>query len=94
MNLPYIQSELFRELVGIGELLNSECSTRITKDIDTSVNFELYDFSKVKTSGKWVRVMFRRVETRHITTYDQITAEINRIWQEIPAECKKLNTWT
>jgi hypothetical protein len=91
MNHPYIQSELFRELVGFGELLNSECATRITKDIDTSVNFELYDFSKIKTSGKWRRAMFRRVETRHITTYDQITAEINRIWQEIPAECKKEN---
>ena len=89
MNLTYIQSELFRELVGIGELLNSECVTRITKDIDTSLNFEIYDFSKVKTSGKWVRVMFRRVETRNITTYDQITNAITRIWQGIPAECKK-----
>lgn len=91
MNLPYIQSELFRELVGIQELLNSECATRITKDIDTSVNFEIYDFSKIKTTGKWVRVMFRRVDPRHITTPDQITAEINRIWQEIPAKCKKEN---
>ena len=91
MNLPYIQSELFRELVGIQELLNSECATRITKDIDTSVCFEIYDFSKVKTSGKWVRVMCRRVDPRHITSYAQITAEINRIWQEIPDECKKEN---
>ena len=90
MNLPYIQSELFRQLVGIHELLNSECATRITKDIDTSVNFELYDFSKVKTSGKWRRVMFRRVDPSKINTADQIIAEINRIWQEIPAECKRI----
>ena len=89
MKLQYIQSELFRKLVGIRELLNSECATRITKDIDTSVNFELYDFSKVKTSGKWRRVLFSRVDPRKITTPDQITAEINRIWQEIPAECKR-----
>lgn len=91
MNLPYIQSELFRELVGIRELLNSECATRITKDIDTAVNFEIYDFSKIKTSGKWRRVLFRRVDPRHITTPDQITAAINRIWNEIPDECKKEN---
>jgi hypothetical protein len=89
MNLPYIQSELFRELVGIGELLNSECATRISKDIDTSVNFEIYDFSKLATTGKWKRVLFCRVNPRKITTYDQITAEINRIWNEIPAECKR-----
>ena len=91
MNLPYIQSELFRELVGIKTLLKSECSTRITKDIDTSVNFELYDFSKVMTTGKWKRVLFCRVDPRKITTPDQITAEINRIWNAIPAECKRDN---
>lgn len=89
MNLPQIQTELFIQLVGMETLLNSESATRITKDIDTCVNFELFDFSKVNTSGKWRRVLFRRVDPRKITTYDQITAEINRIWQAIPAECKK-----
>lgn len=93
MNLQAVQIELFRELLGLGTLLSPECTTRITKDIDTSVCFELYDFSKVATTGKWVRVLFRRVDPRHITTPDQITAEINRIKQEIPAECKKPNTW-
>ena len=85
MTITYIQSEIFRQLVGMETLLNSECVTRITKDIDTSMNFEIYDFSKIK----WRRVLIRRVDPRHITTYDQITAEINRIWQAIPAECKK-----
>jgi len=91
MNLPYIQSEIFRELLNIETLLNEECTARIIKDIGTSLIFELYDFSKVKTSGKWVRVMFSRVNPSHITTPDQITAEIDRIWQAIPAECKKEN---
>ncbi len=89
MNLQYIQSELFRELLNIETLLNQECTTRITKDIDTSVCFEIFDFSKIATTGKWKRVLFCRVDSRKITTPDQITAEINRIWQEIPAECKK-----
>lgn len=89
MNLQYIQSELFRELVGMETLLNQECTTRITKDIDSSLIFEIYDFSKVKTSGKWRRVLFSRVDPRKITDPSQITAEINRIWNEIPAECKR-----
>ena len=91
MNLQYIQSELFRELVGIGELLNSECATRITKDIDTSVCFEIFDFSKIATEGKWKRVLFCRVNAQKITTTDQITEEINRIWRAIPAECKRFD---
>lgn len=89
MNLQYIQSELFRELLNIGMLLNQECATRITKDIDTSLIFELYDFSKVKSTCKWKRTLFSRVDPRCIKTQADITAEINRIWQEIPAECKR-----
>lgn len=89
MTLQTIQYEIFRQLLGLETLLSPECTTRITKDIDTSVCFEIYDFSKVKTTGKWVRVMFRRVDPRKITTADQITAEIQSIWQKIPAECKK-----
>lgn len=89
MNLQYIQTEIFRELVDIGERLNSECATRISKDIDTSVCFEIFDFSKIATEGKWKRVLFCRVNAQKITTADQITDEINRIWQEIPDECKR-----
>lgn len=90
MNHPQIQTELFRQLVGFQELLNSDCATRITKDIDASVCFAIFDFSKIATTGKWKRVLFCRVNSRKITTPDQITAEINRIWQAIPAECKRV----
>lgn len=90
MNLPYIQSEIFRELLNINTLLNQECATRITKDIDTSLIFELYDFSKVKSTCKWKRTLFSRVDPRRIKTQAEITAEINRIWDLIPDECKKV----
>lgn len=89
MTLPQIQTKLFLQLVGMEELLNSEYSTRIIKDIDTTIIFELYDFSQTKTSGKWVRVLFERINPYTISTTDDITAEIHRIWQAIPAECKK-----
>lgn len=92
MNLPCIQTELFRELLGMHTLLNQECTTRITKDIDTSLIFEIYDFSKIKTSGKWRRVLFHRINPYTIQITDDITAEINRIWQEIPDECKRDTT--
>lgn len=88
MTLLKIQTEIFRQLVGLGTCLNSECATRITKDIDTTIIFELYDFSQTKTSGKWVRVLFERINPYTINITADITTAINRIWQAIPAECK------
>ena len=89
MNLLQIQTKLFSHLAGIGPSIKSEYSTRILKDIDTTIIFELYDFSQTKTSGKWVRVLFERINPYTISTTAEITAEIHRIWQAIPAECKK-----
>lgn len=89
MTLPKIQTKLFSQLAEIGTGIKPEYSTRIIKDIDTTIIFELYVFSQTKTSGKWVRVLFERINPYTISTTADITAEINRIWQAIPAECKK-----
>ena len=81
MNLPYIQSELFRELVGMETLPKTE-----------------YEFLIYRT-GEYMEAILISTQQDYnehwnfaaseITTQDQITAEINRIWNEIPAECKK-----
>ncbi len=89
MTLPQIQTKLFSQLAEIGTSIKPECSTRITKDIDTTIIFELYDFSQTKTTGKWVRVLFERINPYTIQTTADIHAVIHRIWQAIPAECKK-----
>lgn len=85
MNLPYIQSEVFRELVGIETLLKPRIIVAIHR------------YSKFLCLHLWRDVKGIRVENVYdfkidcstITTYDQITAEINKIWQAIPAECKR-----
>lgn len=89
MTLLQIQTKLFSQLAEIGTSIKPEYSTRILKDIDTTIIFELYDFAQTKTSGKWVRVLFERINPYTISTTADITTEIHRIWKEIPAECKK-----
>lgn len=89
MNLPYIQSELFRELVGMEVLFKPEYSWYITKRSNGAMKAIL-----IKKHGvfKWWKYEFH-LNTLNIMKQSDITAEINRIWQAIPAECKKLNTW-
>lgn len=82
MNLPYIQSELFRELVGMETLLNPECYLKIMrypKDIEVRLCYKKRNFL--------IRLMM--IDTSNIKTGQDITAEINRIWNEIPDECKR-----
>lgn len=83
MNLPYIQTELFRELVGIETLLEPECSLLIKKYISGNMNVCVW------SGKKECFILGTNIITYSITTYDQITAEINRIWKEIPDECKR-----
>lgn len=85
MNLQYIQSELFRELVGIETLLEPECSLLIKKYISGNMNVSVW------SGKKECFILGTNIITDSITTPTQITAEINRIWQQIPAECKKEN---
>lgn len=83
MNLPYIQSEIFRELVGLETLLKPEYSFNIYRYGSGKMMVFLYQNKKHDYIDRY------KTDTSTITTHDQITAEINRIWQEIPAECKK-----
>ena len=86
MNLPYIQSELFRELVGMETLLKPEWRFTIYKN--TKGDFDIFlHYPKAKHIHKEIWFIY----SNYIKNYDQITAEINRIWQAIPAECKRID---
>jgi hypothetical protein len=84
MNLQYIQTEIFRELVGMETLLKPEYRFHLIRDTDGALAVYL-----VYKPNPMKYVEFPYIVVRDLTTPDQITAEINRIWQEIPAECKK-----
>lgn len=82
MNLQYIQSELFRELVGLETLLKPEYYLKIIrypKDIEVRLCRQKRNFL--------IRLMM--IYTSNLKTEQDIIAEINRIWDAIPAECKK-----
>jgi hypothetical protein len=85
MNLPYIQSELFRELVGMETLLKPEYRFHLIRDTDGALEVYL-----VYKPNPMKYVDFPYIVVRDITTPSQITAEINRILQSIPAECKRI----
>lgn len=84
MNLPYIQTELFHELVSMETLLKTEYRFHLIRDTDGALAVYL---SYKPNPMKYVE--FPYIVVRDIITADQITAEINRIWDAIPAECKR-----
>ena len=90
MNLPQIQTEIFRQLVGMETLLKDDYAIEIIKHVNGAFSGRLF-----KKSGGCYLCDFW-IETEVITTTADITAEINRIWQAIPAECRKTtltNSW-
>lgn len=91
MNLPYIQSELFRELVGMETLFKPGYKTEIKKCIDNVIHFSINSFTThpLETTPRWWSVYRSVIDSHAIETAADITAVINRIWQAIPAECKK-----
>lgn len=94
MNLTYIQSELFRELVGIEELLKPEFRLQIIRHFAGGLAARLWQKKPLPEPPAyrdhyWHLKKGWLIDDASFTTYDQITAEINRIWNEIPAECKK-----
>lgn len=96
MNLIYIQSELFRELVGIEELLKPEFRLQIVRHFAGGLAARLWQKKPLPEPPAyrdhyWHLKKGWLIDDASITTTDQITAEINRIWQEIPAECKKIH---
>lgn len=92
MNLPYIQSELFRELVGMETLLKPEYRMEIHRccasDLLTAY---VRKYELVEKHQEYRHVAFKYFQIKCSTFKKQadITAEINRIWDAIPAECKR-----
>lgn len=83
MNLQNIQSEIFRQLVGIESLLKPEYGLLIDRYPSQRMGVMLWDIVKQDS------LYNARIDPHEISTADQITAEITRIWNYIPAECKK-----
>ena len=88
MNLQYIQSELFRQLVGMEELLKPEYSFHISKFPTGNLFCRLWN-RKITDVVSYIGRDTNRIDISTIKTQADITAEINRIWDAIPAECKR-----
>lgn len=83
MNLPQIQSKIFCELVG----MESRLKPRYRFSIDKWPSGDFY--LKLKDRKHYIAISnCWHIDPRTIKTAD-ITAEINRIWDAIPAECKR-----
>ena len=102
MNLPYIQSEIFRELVGMETLFKPGCTWFIVRHANQDFEVKLFVLSKDNSygwdnpragQGGYYRYYRRITSARMLAmkTPADITSLINLIWQEIPAECKKEN---
>lgn len=85
MNLQYIQSELFRELVGIETLLKPRYFM-FTSKVKHLMFTELFRDHK-GTTHKSIAIF--KIDCRTIKKTSDITAEINRIWDKLPAVCKR-----
>lgn len=96
MNLQYIQSELFRELVSIETLLKPEHKWNITRSKHDQFQLKLVrkmtDEEKpeqYKDNQYWSIECEFSINPFDIKNPSDITTKINRIWQEIPDECKR-----
>jgi hypothetical protein len=83
MNLQYSQTEIFRKLIGMETMLKPEYGIHIIRDVYGVM--EVY-LCKKGDPLSFLSFMFDQSE---ISTPDDIIEEINRIWQSIPAECKR-----
>lgn len=88
MNLPYIQSELFHELVGMETLLKPEYRFYITKFPTGKLFCTLWNI-KIMDNVSCIGRDTSKIDISTIKTQADITAEINSIWDAIPAEYKR-----
>ena len=102
MNLPYIQSELFRELVGMETLFKPGCTWLITRNANQDIEIRLFVLSTDDSwswdnpnagNGGYYRYYrhIKRERMLAMKTHGDLTALINSIWNEIPGEYKKEN---
>lgn len=87
----YVQLELFSELLQLEEHLKPEFSVSVIRFRQKNrMKFRVWRDDPV--FGHFVAIKYsKEIKTETITTPKQIAAEVNRIWSEIPAECKKEN---
>ena len=90
MNLPYIQSELFRELVGMETLLKPEYRLRITRWASTQMSVHVIHLGTEEVPIH-IEKGFPHLIDYKLRKSGNVTNTINRIWEAIPAECKKEN---
>jgi hypothetical protein len=90
MTLPQIQTEIFRHLVEMAQKLQKDYLCEISRNYVGNITLTIH---KSKSNLFFVNWHNAFVNVRNTRTKAKITAEINRIWQAIPAECKKPNTW-
>lgn len=100
MNLLYIQSEIFRELMGMETLFKPGCTWFITRNAAQDLEAGLFVLS-TDMSWKWddpraghcgyIRYTWRceKEQMLAIKTHADLTAIINRIWDELPNWCKR-----
>ena len=100
MNLPHIQSEIFRELMGMETLFKPGCTWLITRHANQDIELKLFVLS-TEDSWSWDNPnagqggyyrYYRRIKRERMLamkTHGDITALINSIWNEIPAEYKR-----
>lgn len=100
MNLHYIQSELFRELVGMETLFKPGWNWFITRnacrDLIATIMVDSEDTSYTEDSPYWGKCAFARhtwtlkkEKLLEIKTQDDLVALVNSIWNELPSKCKK-----
>lgn len=86
MNLPHIQTEIFRQLVEMVPKLKKNYLCVISRNHVGNITLTIHKRESNVFSVNWHNAFVNVRETR---TKAKITAEINRIWNEIPAECKR-----
>lgn len=104
MNLPHIQSEIFRELVGMETLFKPGCTWFIVRHANQDLELKLFVLSTDDSYswdnpraglGGYYRYYCRITKENMLAmnTPADITSLINLIWGDIPDEYKKQNTW-
>ena len=86
MNLQDIQTETFRQLVNIASKLKKNYLCIISRNQIGNMELRIHKIESNIFSMNWHCAF---VIIRNTRTKAKITAEINRIWQEIPAEAKR-----
>lgn len=100
MNLPYIQSEIFRELMGMETLFKPGWNWFVTRnacrDLIATIMVDSTDTSyqwdnPYSGSGAFARHTWRFTQEKLLAlkTTSELTALINSIWDELPDSCKR-----